>query len=74
MEWRRTPPGTMHALIFRVVAQDPGNPARHVSRLFVVRLGAETACVIGRVANNQAARRLADGPATCPTGRERSSG
>jgi hypothetical protein len=65
VEWRRDDQGRPHALIFRVVAQDPINLANQVSRLFVVRLGQENSCVIGRVTTNEAARTLADGPVTC---------
>ena len=65
VEWRRDAHGRTHALIFRVVAQDPANPAKRVSRLFVVRLGQEGACVIGRVTTNEAARKLADSPLIC---------
>jgi hypothetical protein len=65
VEWRRDAHGRPHALIFRVVAQDPANPAQRVSRLFVVRLGQEGACVIGRVTTNEAARKLADSPVLC---------
>lgn len=70
VEWRRNARGTVDALIFRVTAQDPGNPVKHVSRLFVVRLGGGP-CVIGRVITNEAARRLADGPTTCGASKER---
>ena len=58
VEWRRDAHGRLHALIFRVVAQDPADPAKRVSRLFVVRLGQAGACVIGRVITNEAARKL----------------
>jgi len=65
VEWRRDERGHLHALIFRVVAQNPADLARQVSRLFVVRLGQEKACVIGRVATNAAARSLADSSRSC---------
>ena len=65
VEWRRDAHGRIHALIFRVVAQDPANPAKRVSRLFVVRLGPMGACVIGRVTTNEAARKLADSLLGC---------
>jgi hypothetical protein len=65
VEWRRDERGRPHALIFRVVAQDPIDPADQVSRLFVVRLGQGNSCVIGRVTTNDAARALADGPVFC---------
>jgi hypothetical protein len=66
VEWRQDDQGRPHALVFRVVAQDPGNPAARASRLFVVRIGQDDACLIGRVTTNEAARTLADGSATCP--------
>jgi hypothetical protein len=65
VEWRRDADARPHALIFRVVAQDPANPAKRVSRLFVVRLGQQGACLIGRVITNQAARELADSSRIC---------
>jgi hypothetical protein len=65
VEWRRDAQGRPNALIFRVVAQDPVNPAQRVSRLFVVRLKEKGACVIGRVTTNKAARTLADSPRMC---------
>jgi hypothetical protein len=66
VEWRRDAQGRARALIFRVVGQDPDDPDRRVSRLFVVRLASERPCVIGRVATNEEARALADEPAGCP--------
>ncbi len=66
VEWRRDAQGRPDALIFRVVAQDPTNSVKQLSRLFVVRLDPGGPCVIGRVTTNQAARALADGPAACP--------
>lgn len=66
VEWRRDTNGRPQALIFRVMAQDPTNPDKRVSRLFVVRLGQDTACLIGRVNTSQDARTLADGPLICP--------
>lgn len=65
VEWRRDTHGRPNALIFRVVAQDPANPAQRVSRLFVVRLKEGETCVIGRVTTNKAARTLADSPRMC---------
>ena len=65
VEWRRDAHGRPRALIFRVVAQDRAKPAQRVSRLFVVRLDREGACLIGRVTTNGAARTLADGPLIC---------
>lgn len=65
VEWRRDVQGRPRALIFRVVAQDPANPAKRISRLFVVRLGQDAACVIGRVTTSEAARTLADSPLVC---------
>jgi hypothetical protein len=38
VEWRQDALGQPHALIFRVVAQEPVHPVKQVSRLFVVRL------------------------------------
>jgi hypothetical protein len=66
VEWRQDDQAQPHALIFRVAAQDPDDPADRVSRLFVVRIEENTACLIGRVTTNEAARALADGSATCP--------
>jgi len=66
VEWRRDPARRLRAIIFRVVAQDRSDPARRVSRLFVVRLGPGMPCLTGRVISNAAARALADGPAACP--------
>jgi hypothetical protein len=66
VEWRGDDQGRPHALIFRVVAQDPSNPAARVSRLFVVRIGQDNACVIGQARTNEAARALADGAVSCP--------
>ena len=65
VEWRQDDQGRPQALIFRVVAQDPGDPAGRVSRLFVVRIRQDAACLIGRVPTNEAARTLADGPVSC---------
>ena len=70
VEWRRDAHGRPHALIFGVVAQDRADPVKRVSRLFVVRLGQEGACVIGRVTTNEAARTLADSPLMCSGPRE----
>jgi hypothetical protein len=66
VEWRQDDQGRPHALIFRAVAQDPDDPAARVSRLFVVRIAQDNACLIGRVTTNEAARALADGSAMCP--------
>lgn len=66
VEWRRDASGLSGALIFRVVARNPDDPDRRLSRLFVVRLALDGPCVLGQVATNGEARRLADGPATCP--------
>lgn len=70
VEWRHDSLGRPAALIFRVMAQDPADAQTPVSRLFVVRLEAEAgrACLLGRVATNEAARALADGPEGCPSG------
>jgi hypothetical protein len=65
IEWRRLPNGSPTALIFRVGAQDPADITKRVSRLYVVRLETARACVIGRVATNDEARALADGPTGC---------
>jgi hypothetical protein len=66
VEWRQDDQGRPHALIFRVAAQDPDDPADRVSRLFVVRIAQDDACLIGSVATNEAARALADSSALCP--------
>ena len=65
VEWRREDAGRVRALIFRVMAQDPRDPVRRVSRLFVVRLDVDAPCLIGRVSTNHAARALADTPPAC---------
>ncbi|UEM01690.1 hypothetical protein JL101_016965 [Skermanella rosea] len=62
VEWRLAPDGRPGALIFRVAGEAEG--ARR-SLLFVVRLEADAACLLGRVATNEEARTLADGPGTC---------
>jgi hypothetical protein len=65
VEWRRDGDGRIRALVFRVIAQDRHDPARRLSRLFVVRLAPTPPCLVGRVATNDAARALADTPARC---------
>jgi hypothetical protein len=65
VEWRLTEGGTAVALIFRVTARMDDDPQRSRSRLFVVRLEATRACLLGRVVTNQQARALADAPSTC---------
>ena len=60
IEWRRDDGGRVRALIFRVMAQDPRDPVRRISRLFVVGLEPNAPSLIGRVSTNDAARRLAD--------------
>ena len=65
IEWRRLRNGKPTALIFRVGAQDSSNTGKRVSRLFVVRLEAARACLIGRVRTNEEAHALADGPRGC---------
>ena len=66
IEWRRGAIGRVRALIFRVMAQDPRDPVRRVSRLFVVRVDPNAACLVGRVRTNRAARTLADTRSVCP--------
>ena len=53
------------ALIFRVTAQDRDALEKRRSILYVVRLQSIAACVIGRAATNEEARRLADSDAGC---------
>jgi hypothetical protein len=65
VEWRRDMQGNSHGLIFRVVAQDPVNPMKEVTRLFVVRLDQNGPCLIGRATTNDAARVLADSATAC---------
>jgi hypothetical protein len=65
IEWRKLPNGELTALMFRVGAQDESETSRRVTRLFVVRLEPKRACLLGRVAANEAARALADGPQGC---------
>lgn len=64
-EWRIDARGEPKAVIIRLAAQNPRDSRSRVSRLLVVRLERERACVIGRAATNVEARRLADGTATC---------
>jgi len=66
VEWRLNGHGVPTALIFRVAATSRTDQKTRVSRLFVVRLEQDRACVVGRVATNAEARALADGPAQCP--------
>jgi hypothetical protein len=68
VEWRRDDAGRVRALIFRLMAQDPRDPVRQVSRLFVVRLSPGPPCLIGRVTSNRAARALADQASPCTRG------
>ena len=65
VEWRRDRSGRLTALIFRVSAQDPETLNTGRSRLYVVRLQTSAACVIGRAATNEEARKLADGASGC---------
>jgi hypothetical protein len=66
VEWRLNARGVPTALIFRVAATSRTDQKTRVSRLFVVRLEQDRACVVGRVTTNAEARALADGPARCP--------
>jgi hypothetical protein len=66
VEWRLNPRGEPTALIFRVAATSRTDQKTRVSRLFVVRLEQNRACVVGRATTNAAARALADGPERCP--------
>jgi hypothetical protein len=68
VEWRLDAGGRPTALIFRVTAQDPNDVEAAVSRLFVVRLEEDQACLLGRAATNDAARTLADSPQGCANG------
>jgi len=62
IEWR-SKGKSVTALIFRVLGSyDDG---RKKSKLFVVRLEGNKACVIGVVASNVKARKLADGKKSC---------
>lgn len=65
VEWRLSARGVPTALIVRVSATSRTDQKTHVSRLFVVRLEEDRACVVGRVTTNREARVLADGPAQC---------
>ena len=65
VEWRRDASGRLMSLIFRVSAQDPETLKTQRSRLFVIRLQHDGACVIGRAATNEEARKLADGGSGC---------
>ncbi|UEM19031.1 hypothetical protein JL100_018260 [Skermanella mucosa] len=62
VEWRLFPGGRPGALIFRVAGQS--EDARR-TRLYVVRLEEDAACLLGRAVTNEEARALADGPRTC---------
>ena len=63
IEWRYKGK-SVTALIFRVVGSyDEGRKKR--SKLFVVRLKGNKACLIGVVASNVKARKLADGKKSC---------
>ena len=70
IEWRLDDSGHARALIFRVTAQNPeiqkptGDSS--LSRLFVVRLNPDTACLLDVVETNEEARALADGVQPCP--------
>ena len=66
VEWRLNVRGVPTALIFRVAATSRADQKSRVSRLFVVRLEQDRACLVGRVKTNAEARALADGPARCP--------
>jgi hypothetical protein len=65
VEWRRKAGGEPIALIVRVTAQDPENPDTHRSARFVVRIESDRACLLGRVANTEEARALADSSTGC---------
>jgi hypothetical protein len=65
IEWRRDGRARPVALIFRVTAQDRDALEKRRSILYVVRLQSIAACVIGRAATNEEARRLADSDAGC---------
>jgi hypothetical protein len=66
VEWRLNARRVPTALIFRVAATSRSDQKTRVSRLFIVRLEQDRACVVGRVTTNAEARALADGPARCP--------
>lgn len=65
VEWRIDSAGEPRALIVRIAAQSQQDSRTRVTRLLVVRLERERACVIGRAVTNTEARRLADGGARC---------
>jgi hypothetical protein len=65
VEWRVDRRGVPTALIVRVSATSRTDQKTRVSRLFVVRLEQDRACVVGRVRTNDEARALADGPTRC---------
>ena len=65
VEWRIDSAGEPTALIVRIAAQSQQDSRTRVTRLLVVRLERERACVIGRAVTNTEARRLADGGASC---------
>jgi hypothetical protein len=69
VEWRRRPDGGPVALVFRVSAQPGPSPTQRISRLFVVRLERNLACLLGRVRTNALARSLADSTSGCGSGR-----
>lgn len=65
VEWRRDNTGRLTTLIFRVTAQDRETLQTGRSVLYIVRLQKDSACVIGRAATNEEARKLADGTTAC---------
>ncbi len=65
VEWRRDGRRQPTALIFRVTGQDPETLRTHRSMLYVVRVRPDGACLLGRAATNEEARRLADSGKGC---------
>lgn len=70
IEWRLGTDRTPYALIFRVTAQDSGQPSSalgraNVSRLFVLGIAPERICFRGIAESNILARQMADTPTPC---------
>ena len=65
VEWRRDGRGRLAAMIVGVTAQNRETFKTDRSAFYVVRLQANTACVIGRAASPEEARLMADSPKDC---------
>lgn len=65
VEWRRNGRGELTAIILRLLAQDRELLTSQQSRLLVVRVTPNAACVLGRVETAAEAHALADGDRGC---------